>query len=94
MAYVFAEAGDERVISRFFFTQAGSVREDPATGSATANFGAWCLAMNRPPPVRLRISQGQYCGRPSTLYLDVDSNRRIFVGGDVVEIGAGAITSL
>jgi len=66
--------------------------EDPATGSATANFGGWCLAMNRPLPLALEISQGESAGRPSTLYLDVTSEQRILVGGDVIEVGAGSMT--
>jgi trans-2,3-dihydro-3-hydroxyanthranilate isomerase len=64
--------------------------EDPATGSATANFGGWCLAMQRTQPVKLTISQGSMVKRPSTLFLDVRDDQ-IFVGGDVVEIGRGVI---
>jgi trans-2,3-dihydro-3-hydroxyanthranilate isomerase len=66
--------------------------EDPATGSATANFGGWCLAMGRPVPIRMQISQGEFVGRPSSLYLEVDSERRIRVGGNVIDIGSGAVT--
>jgi PhzF family phenazine biosynthesis protein len=91
MAYVFAQSGDGRLISRFFFQQGAAVREDPATGSATANLGAWHLALQRPLPVNVTVSQGEHTGRPSTLYLSVDKERRIFVGGDVIEIGSGSI---
>jgi predicted PhzF superfamily epimerase YddE/YHI9 len=38
------------------------------------------------------ISQGEQIGRPSTLYLDVDTDRQIRVGGDVIELGRGSIT--
>jgi predicted PhzF superfamily epimerase YddE/YHI9 len=38
------------------------------------------------------ISQGELVGRPSTLYLDVDANRQIQVGGEVIELGRGSIT--
>ena len=38
---------------------------------------------------RLEISQGEFAGRPSTLYLEVTAERRIRVGGDVVELGPG-----
>ncbi len=91
MAYVFAETGAGRTLARFFFPQNGTMIEDPATGSATANFGGWCLAMNRPLPARVQISQGEFVGRPSSLYLDIDTQRRIEVGGDVIEIGAGTL---
>jgi PhzF family phenazine biosynthesis protein len=90
MAYVFAAVGD-RLLARFFFPQGASVIEDPGTGSATANLGGWCLAMGRPLPYRVEISQGEYAGRPATLHLHVDTDRRIFVSGEVIELGRGAI---
>ena len=61
-------------------------------GSATANLGGWCLAMGRTLPCEFEISQGEYAGRPSTLLLRVDLERRILVSGDVIELGRGAIT--
>ncbi len=92
MAYVFAPSAPAKVLARFFFPSGPAMLEDPATGSATANFGGWCLAMNRPLPLALEISQGEFAGRPSTLYLEVTADRRIRVGGDVIEVGAGSIT--
>ena len=100
MAYVFSLRGKdggtvngrEQALARFFFPSGGAILEDPATGSATANFGAWCLAMQRSLPIQLQISQGEYAGRPSTLFLDVNRERQVFVGGDVFEIGRGTIT--
>jgi PhzF family phenazine biosynthesis protein len=52
MAYVFAQEGD-RALARFFFTQGVTALEDPATGSAAANFGGWWLAMGRPLPAMI-----------------------------------------
>src|SRR5580692_68916 len=69
MAYVFclssastggAVNGRDQALARFFFPVGGAILEDPATGSATANFGAWCLAMKRTLPVHVQISQGEY----------------------------------
>ena len=91
MAYVFAHGGAGTALARFFFPQGSAILEDPATGSATANFGGWCLAMQLPLPVNLQISQGEFVGRPSSLYLQVDDQRNIFVGGDVLDIGRGTI---
>jgi trans-2,3-dihydro-3-hydroxyanthranilate isomerase len=91
MAYVFA-LGSEQLLARFFFQQGTAVLEDPATGSATANLGGWCLAMGRTLPSTFEISQGEYVGRPSTLYLEVDAARRVLVSGDVMELGAGVIS--
>jgi PhzF family phenazine biosynthesis protein len=91
MAYVFAETGAGRTLARFFFPQGTAMLEDPATGSATANFGGWCLAMQQSLPLRYEISQGEMIGRPSTLYLEVASDRHIRVSGDVVDLGAGTV---
>jgi len=91
MAYIFAPMG-QQLLARFFFPQGPAVVEDPATGSATANLGGWCLAMGRTLPCEFEICQGEYAGRPSTLLLRVDVERRILVSGDVIELGRGAIT--
>ncbi|HXW75030.1 MAG TPA: PhzF family phenazine biosynthesis protein [Steroidobacteraceae bacterium] len=91
MAYVFAPVG-AALLSRFFFPKGSAVLEDPATGSATANLGGWCLALERPLPCEFEISQGEYAGRPSALRLRIDAERRIFVSGDVIELGRGTIT--
>ena len=92
MAYVFAMSGVRTVLARFFFPQGAAILEDPATGSATANFGGWCLATQMKLPVELEISQGEFVGRPSSLYLEVNTDRSICVGGDVIELGKGAVT--
>lgn len=92
MVYVFAETGVARTVARFFFPQGTAMLEDPATGSATANFGGWCLAMQQPLPLRYEISQGEMTGRPSTLHLEVASDRHIRVSGDVVDLGSGTVT--
>jgi trans-2,3-dihydro-3-hydroxyanthranilate isomerase len=105
MVYVWAREKDEGlrtpkgsgvehpqgVVARFFFVANGSVVEDPATGSACANLGGWMLATKAPLPVRLSVRQGDAVGRPSLLRLHVDAERRIFVQGDVIELGRGAI---
>jgi trans-2,3-dihydro-3-hydroxyanthranilate isomerase len=103
MAYVFAPrlsaqpaSGSplprQSLLARFFFPQGPAVLEDPATGSATANLGGWCIALGREVPCRFEIAQGEQAQRPSTLYLDVDGDRRIHVGGDVIELGRGTLT--
>ena len=92
MAYVFALTGAGTALARFFFPQGAAILEDPATGSATANFGGWVLAMQQPLPAALQISQGEFVGRPSTLYLKVDDRQNIYVGGDVLEIGRGTVS--
>jgi trans-2,3-dihydro-3-hydroxyanthranilate isomerase len=90
-AYVFAPAGSG-LLARFFFPKGAAVLEDPATGSATANLGGWCLAMERTLPCEFEISQGEYAGRPSALRLRVDLERRVQVSGEVIELGRGTIS--
>jgi PhzF family phenazine biosynthesis protein len=91
MAYVFAEVAPGRLLSRFFFPSGSAILEDPATGSATANLGGWLIASNRQLPQSYEISQGEYADRPSTLLLDVYADGRIFVSGDVIELGRGTL---
>ena len=91
MAYIFAPTTGGHVLSRFFFAQGVSAIEDPATGSAAANFGGWWLAMGKPLPMRVEVSQGEYTGRPSLLHMEVDAERRIFVSGEVIELGRGTV---
>jgi trans-2,3-dihydro-3-hydroxyanthranilate isomerase len=90
MVYVFAEAGAS-LLARFFFPKGSAVLEDPATGSATANLGGWCLATGRTLPCEFEISQGEYTGRPSSLRLRVDAEGQVLVSGDVIELGRGTI---
>jgi len=91
MAYVFASNGPGKLLSRFFFLKHGSVIEDPGTGSATANLGGWLLHSGHPLPVELAIDQGDAVGRPCRIGLKVDAGKDIFVSGQVIEIGRGAI---
>ncbi len=90
-AYVFAPAG-AGLLARFFFVQGASVLEDPATGSAAANLGGWCLAMQRALPCEFEISQGEYTLRHSTLRLRVEAGGEILVSGEVIELGRGTIS--
>ena len=89
-AYVWARQGND-VLARYFFLQHDAVVEDPATGSACANLGGYLVATGAPLPQRLVVSQGEAVGRVSRLVLRVDETKRIFVGGDVVELGEGTI---
>lgn len=90
-AYVFATTGGKKITSRFFFPDGAAILEDPATGSACANLGAWFLAMGRRPPLDFEVSQGEQLGRPSLLKLEVNTDNEVFVGGDVIELGSGIL---
>lgn len=99
MAYVFHDAGDRAgtVEARFFFPDGAAILEDPATGSACANLGGWFTVIRPRTDVVRTVSQGEAVKRPSTLYLDVTppsslSEGRIHVGGNVIELGRGAVS--
>jgi PhzF family phenazine biosynthesis protein len=92
-AYVFHDDG-KTVEARFFFPNGAAILEDPATGSACANLGGWFSVIEPRTPIQRVVAQGDAVQRPSTLYLNVEwdaSNPRIFVGGDVVELGRGTV---
>jgi trans-2,3-dihydro-3-hydroxyanthranilate isomerase len=89
--YLFASTGGQKILSRFFFPDGAAILEDPATGSACANLGAWFIHMGRRPPLEFEVSQGEYVGRLSTLQLAVNADNEVFVGGDVIEIGSGKL---
>lgn len=91
MAYVIAEEAPGRHVARFFFTSHGAVIEDPATGSACANFGGFHLVKGRALPLRTSVRQGDEVARPSRLDLTVDTEGRVFVTGEVIELGRGTI---
>jgi predicted PhzF superfamily epimerase YddE/YHI9 len=99
MAFVFAEGEQQArtVEARFFFPNGPAILEDPATGSACANLGGWYRVMRPGQGVDRVVSQGEAIHRPSTLYLSVapasamGEGGRIFVGGNVIELGRGRI---
>ncbi len=93
-AYLFAFDGERggvaQVNARYFFvTPNGSADEDPGTGSACANLGGWCLSQGHGLPLRCAVEQGATMGRPCHLQLEVEVERRIWVGGRVIELGQG-----
>lgn len=77
--------------ARYFFRSANGVAEDPGTGSACVNLGAWLHVMHHPLPLRLEIHQGDFMGRPCRIRLDVLGDGEIRIGGQVIELGAGVI---
>jgi trans-2,3-dihydro-3-hydroxyanthranilate isomerase len=92
MAYVFAPHDAATIVSRFFFPKGPAVAEDPATGSACANLGGWFTITQPGAALERTILQGDQVGRPSTLFLRVDADQNIFVGGEVVELAKGVLT--
>lgn len=91
LAYVWSRIDAGRIRVRFFFEKLGGLVEDPGTGSACANLGGWFVARGARLPLAAAVLQGDQVGRPCRLGLRVDSDRRIFVSGRVIELGRGVI---
>ena len=89
LVYLWTETGPGEIEARALITDGTVVSEDPATGSACANLGAWFVAEGR--SGEWLVSQGAHVGRPSALHLSVDQDETVRVGGLVHEVGAGEV---
>jgi PhzF family phenazine biosynthesis protein len=90
--YAFAPLDEGDMQVRFFFSKTrDSIGEDPATGSACANLGGYAIVTSYPLPLARTLHQGESLGRPSLLKLAVDAEQRIYVSGEVVELGRGYV---
>ncbi len=88
---------DATVHARMFAPSYG-IPEDAATGSAAGCLGAYVVRNRAVPPSRLTrlvIEQGLEIGRPSRLYVEVESEESrivaVRVGGSAVVVGEGAM---
>ena len=79
------------VTSRYFFSLHGqNFVEDPGTGSACANLGAWTHEAGFA-PLSWKITQAESIDRPNHLYLNVSENGEIQVGGRVMPFAHGEL---
>jgi len=83
---------EDRVTSRYFWAQGREVREDPGTGSACANLGAWLLERGETGPRSWTIEQGHQTGRVNHLRLRLDAAQRIHVAGRVIPLMRGQLS--
>lgn len=91
VVYVIGPREDGALEARFFTLTGSSVIEDPATGSACANYGGYLALRGLSTPVDTLVHQGRHVGRPSRLGLRVRSAHEIFVRGVVQEVGGGTL---
>jgi trans-2,3-dihydro-3-hydroxyanthranilate isomerase len=91
MAYLVARVAEDRFQVRFFFPTASGMSEDPGTGSACSNLGGYLLDAGEPLPAQITVTQGEFINRLNVLQLSLTSEKRIRVGGRVVEIGRGEL---
>jgi PhzF family phenazine biosynthesis protein len=75
---------------RAFFSAAGSLREDPVTGSLNAAIGQW-LTESGLAPRRYVVSQGTALGRAGRVYIERSTDETVWVGGEVLERIAGTV---
>lgn len=75
---------------RAFFSAAGSLREDPVTGSLNAAIGQW-LTESGLAPSRYVVSQGTALGRAGRVHVERASDGTVWVGGEVFERIAGTV---
>ena len=94
-AYVFsinADNGNHLDIgARYFFIRDGATVEDPGTGSACANLGAWLALVRKRSSLSANVTQGEKMNRLCRLVLGVDARGGIQVGGRVIEVGRGQV---
>ncbi|HEX7640922.1 MAG TPA: PhzF family phenazine biosynthesis protein [Burkholderiaceae bacterium] len=83
--------GADTVKARYFFKSANGVGEDPGTGSACINLGAWFYMQVLPIARQVEVAQGVEIDRPCHILLDVSAQGLIHIGGRVVELGRGHI---
>ena len=79
------------VTSRYFFNLGNAMIEDPGTGSACANLGAWAHLHQRA-PLTWKITQAEAIDRPNHLYLNVSADGLIQVGGRVMPFAHGELS--
>lgn len=91
VVYVIGPRADGELEARFFTLIQGAIVEDPATGSACANYGGYLSRAGATPlPYEAFIHQGSHVQRPSRLGLRV-TREDIFVRGEVVHVGEGTL---
>jgi predicted PhzF superfamily epimerase YddE/YHI9 len=90
LVYLWVQTGPDTALARALLSEAAAAVEDPATGSACSNLGAWLVAQGRT-GIAWDVSQGEQTGRPSTLHLTVTDDGTVRVGGLVREVGSGEV---
>jgi trans-2,3-dihydro-3-hydroxyanthranilate isomerase len=88
----------EGTVHARMFAPGLGVAEDPATGSASGALGAYLVKrgiVEAKPTVRIVVEQGYEMRRPSTIYVEVDTDDSgpvgVRVGGKAVEVAEGTL---
>lgn len=89
MIYLWAKHS-QGIYSRYLYLKNGVIGEDSGTGSAAANLGGWHLLQNQT-NISLRIQQGTFLDQESILYLQVNDDQEIWIGGQNRLMGTGEL---
>lgn len=78
-----------------FFAPADSIPEDAATGSAAGSLSGYLAYHGHAPEGQFTIEQGDFMGRPSRIFAEVDgergSVRKVRIGGASVIVAKGEV---
>lgn len=85
-----SEDDSSEITSRYFFNHNQAAIEDPGTGSACCNLGAWAHHHHLA-PLDWHITQAASIERPNHLYLIVNEAGDISVGGRVTLFSTGVM---
>jgi trans-2,3-dihydro-3-hydroxyanthranilate isomerase len=99
MVFTFETEYPKATVHVRMFAPLLGVPEDPATGSANGALGAYLVHHQAvpvtEPTTHILSEQGSELGRPSTLYVEVDSVGEeitaVRVGGQVVSVAEGVV---
>lgn len=87
---LYPEGSDYAYEMRTFAPKVG-VDEDPVCGSMNASVGQWAIKSGLAPS-HFRVSQGQRVGRAGEIFIDLDNDETVWVGGATTTCISGEIT--
>lgn len=81
---------DQHIYARYFYLKNGALGEDSGTGSAAANLGGYQV-LNHHKNLQWKIQQGTFLQQESILYLKVQDDHSIWIGGENYYMGQGIL---
>jgi PhzF family phenazine biosynthesis protein len=89
-----APAGSDHALAVRAYCPADNIPEDPVTGSANACIAAYLAQAGALPGAggRYVASQGRELGRDGRLWIEVDVDGEVWIGGQVQQVLAGTLT--
>lgn len=89
MIYLWSKE-DQHIYARYFYLKNGALGEDSGTGSAAANLGGYQL-LKQHKNFQWKIQQGTLLQQESILYLKVQEDHSIWIGGENRYMGQGIL---